>query len=58
MVNKRELAKKIVTLIKKTAKARQEISKVRKSDYKPMDNLEAVISKIYSPCSSSKYSEL
>lgn len=51
-------AKKIITLIKKTAKARQEISKVRKSDYKPMDNLEAVISKIYSPCSSSKYSEL
>lgn len=50
--------KRIVTLVKNFAKERQSAIKVRKSDYKPYDNFEAITSKVYAPCSNSEYREL
>lgn len=52
-------AKKIVNIIKKSAKARQEVLKVKKSDYRAIDNdYDVELSKIFKPCSSKEYKEL
>ena len=51
-------AKRVVLLVKNSAKERQSQIKVRRSDYKGFDNFEANTSKEYSPCSSKTYSEL
>lgn len=51
-------AKKVVALVKATARERQSAIKVRKSDYRAYDTFEANTSKIYAPCSSKKYAEL
>ena len=51
-------AKRIVGIVKRSAKERQSAIKIRKSDYKSYDNFEANTSKVYAPCSSNKYAEL
>ena len=51
-------AKKIATYIKKNARARLEVSKIRKSDYKPMDSLEESVMSGYSPAIGKGYKEL
>ena len=50
--------KKIINIVKKSAKARKEISKVRKSDYRAPDSFEAAISNLYRPCRNHDYCEL
>ena len=50
--------KKIVSIIKKSAKARKEVTKVRKADYKAPDSFEAALSNLYRPCRSNDYREL
>lgn len=51
-------AKKICAYIKKNAKARLEVSKIRKSDYKRMDAFEEATLNGYSPASGNGYKEL
>ena len=50
--------KKICAYIKKNAKARLEVSKIRKSDYKRMDAFEEATLNGYSPASGNGYKEL
>lgn len=51
-------AKKISDYIKKNARARLEVSKIRKSDYKAMDSFEESVMSGYSPAIGKGYKEL
>ena len=51
-------AKKISNYIKKNARARLEVSKIRKSDYKAMDSFEESVMSGYSPAIGKGYKEL
>lgn len=51
-------AKKICNYVKKNAKARLEVSKIRKSDYKRLDTFEEATLNGYSPASGNGYKEL
>ena len=51
-------AKKISSYIKKNARARLEVSKIRKSDYKAMDSFEESVMSGYSPAIGKGYKEL
>lgn len=51
-------AKKIVTIVKNSAKARQEVVKIRKSDYARMDSFEAAVEKGFIDCLYPKKGEI
>lgn len=51
-------AKKIITIVKNSAKARQETVKIRKSDYARMDSFEAAVEKGFIDCLYPKKGEI
>ena len=51
-------AKKIITIVKNSAKARQEVVKIRKSEYARMDSFEAAVEKGFIDCLYPKKGEI
>ena len=51
-------AKKVVTIVKNSAKARQEVVKIRKSEYSRMDSFEAAVEKGFIDCLYPKQGEI
>ena len=56
--NNENIAKKIAGMVKRNAKARLEINKIRKSDYNRVSGLEAAVLKGYTKAISNSYREL